>query len=85
MREIPGALRQLILEAGTSPAESIKWGNSVYSKKGNVYYLAAAKANVYLGFFNGGALSGPEARPGKRTRCCKAEKVSDILHEQFAS
>ena len=88
LREIAGTLRQLILETDSSLAESIKWGNPVYSKKGNVCYLAAAKAYVSLGFFNGAALSDPEARmegTGKKMRHVKVKKVDDIAREQVAA
>ena len=88
LREIAGALRQLILVADTSLAESIKWGNPVFSKKGNVCYLAATKAYVSLGFFNGAALFDPGARmegTGKKMRHVKVKKVDDILRERFAA
>ena len=88
LREVAGALRQLVLETDTSLVESIKWGNPVYSTKGNVCYLAATKAYVSLGFFNGAALPDPEARmegTGKKMRHVRVRSVGEILREQFVS
>ena len=57
---IAESLRQLILDADPELSESIKWGNPTFERGGKVCYLAATKAYVSLGFFNGAALTDPK-------------------------
>lgn len=88
LRQIGQALRRLILEADPELKESIKWGNPVYEKEEKVCYLAATKAYVSLGFFNGASLSDPDQLlegTGKRMRHVKARHVGNIRSRQFTA
>ena len=88
LREIAEALRQIILEACPEITETIKWGNPVYQRNGLVCYLAATKAYVSLGFFNGAGLEDHEGRmegTGKKMRHVKVRNKEGIHVEYFAS
>jgi len=86
--QVGQALRGLILEADPELKESIKWGNPVYEKAGKVCYLAATKAYVSLGFFNGAMLLDPDQLiegTGKKMRHIKVRHLGDIRHRQFTA
>ena len=88
VRPIAEALRQLILNAVPDLSEAIKWGNPVYEKKERVCYLAATKAYVNLGFFNGASLIDQENRiegTGEKMRHVKVRSIGDIQPDQYAS
>ena len=88
LREIAHALRRIISEACPEITEAIKWGNPVYEYKGRVCYLAATKAYVSLGFFNGASLRDLEGRmegTGKKMRHVKVRSAEDIQAESLAS
>ncbi len=88
MRDIAEALRRLVLDAGPSLKEAVKWGNPVYEKNGPVCYLAATKAYVSLGFFQGASLTDPGGQiegAGKKMRNLKVRNLGDIEPEQFRS
>ena len=88
MRDIAEAFRRLVLDAGPSLKEAVKWGNSVYEKNGPVCYLAATKAYVSLGFFQGASLTDPGGQiegAGKKMRHLKVRNLGDIEPEQFRS
>ncbi len=88
VREMAEALRQLVLDADPDLSESIKWGNPVYEKKGKVCHLAATRAYVALGFFNGVPLADPEGileGRGMKMRHVKIKRLSDIRAGQYAA
>ena len=88
LRQIAEALRRLILHADPELKESIKWGNPVYQKGGLVCYLAATKAYVSLGFFNGASLSDPDQLiegTGKKMRHVKCRHVGEVCSRQFTA
>ncbi len=88
MRDIAEALRRLVLDGGPSLKEAVKWGNPVYEKNGPVCYLAATKAYVSLGFFQGARLTDPGGQiegAGKKMRHLKVRSLGDIEPEQFRS
>jgi hypothetical protein len=88
LAQIAEALRRLILAADPELKESIKWGNPVYEKQGFVCYLAATKAYISLGFFNGAGLSDPNQvieGTGKKMRHVKVRHVDDIRNRQFTA
>ena len=62
IRQIAEGVRNIILRVGPGLKESIKWGNPVYSQKGNIMYIAAVGTYVNLGFFHGARLTDPEGR-----------------------
>ena len=88
LRPIAESLRRLILEADPDLSESIKWGNPTFERGGKVCYLAATKAYVSLGFFNGAALTDPEGiieGTGKKMRHVKLRVLEDIRSELLSS
>jgi hypothetical protein len=88
VREMAEALRQLVLDAEPDLGESIKWGNPVYEKEGKVCHLAATKAYVALGFFNGVPLADSEGLlegRGNKMRHVKVKRLSDIRTGQYAA
>ena len=88
LRPIAESLRRLILDADSELSESIKWSNPTFEKGGKVCYLAATKAYVSLGFFNGAALTDPEGiieGSGKKMRHVKVRNFSDIRSELLSS
>ena len=88
LRPIAESLRRLILETDPDLSESIKWGNPTFERVGKVCYLAATKAYVSLGFFNGAALTDPEGiieGTGKKMRHVKVRVLEDIRSELLSS
>ena len=88
LRPIAESLRRLILETDPDLSESIKWGNPTFERGGKVCYLAATKAYVSLGFFNGAALTDPEGiieGTGKKMRHVKVRVLEDIRSELLSS
>ena len=88
LRRLAEALRCLIIEAHPGMTETIKWGNPVFEREGKVCYLAATRAYVSLGFFNGAALSDPEGileGTGKKMRHVKVRNLSEIRGNWFSS
>jgi hypothetical protein len=88
LRQIGEALRRLILAADPELKESIKWGNPVYEKQGFVCYLAATKAYVSLGFFNGAGLSDPNQvieGTGEKMRHVKVRHVGEVPSHQLTA
>ena len=86
LREIAAALRRAILDAEPTLEESVKWGNPVYEKCGKVCYLAATKAYVNLGFFNGASLTDSEGRiesTGKKMRHVKVRGLGQMERELY--
>ena len=87
LRPVAEALRHLIIEACPGLAEAIKWGNPVFEQDGKVCYLAATRAYVSLGFFNGAVLSDPEGileGTGKKMRHVKVRTMRDIRDDWFS-
>ena len=90
-RSIAMALRRLILDTCPELTETIKWGNPVYElpgfqQAGKVCYLAATKAYVSLGFFNGAELTDPEGiieGNGKKMRHVKVRDLSATLSQHL--
>ena len=88
LQEIAEALRKVILDADPQLTETIKWGNPTFERGGKVCHLAATKAYVSLGFFNGADLTDPEGRiegTGKKMRHVKVRKLEDIRGEQISA
>ena len=88
LRPIAESLRRLILDTDPELSESIKWGNPTFERGGKVCYLAATKAYVSLGFFNGAALTDSEGvieGTGKKMRHLKVRVLSDIRGELLSS
>ena len=88
LREIAEALVQTVIGSDPELIDSIKWGNPVFEKQGLVCYLAAAKAYVSIGFFNGAALPDPEGHlegTGKKMRHIKVRNLRDIHVELLSS
>ena len=88
LRSVADGLRRVILDSCPDLVESIKWGNPAYEKGGLVCYLAATKAYVSLGFFNGAALTDSEGiieGTGKKMRHVKVRNLGDIPDAQFSS
>ena len=88
LRPIAMALRRLILEACPDLTETIKWGKPVYENGGKVCYLAATKAYVSLGFFNGAELTDPDGMMegnGKKMRHVKVRDLSVIFSQHLVS
>ena len=86
--EMAEALRRTVLEAVPDLTESIKWGNPVYEKKGNVCYLAATDKYLALGFFNAMSLTDAERLmegTGKKMRHVKVRTREDIDASRLAS
>ena len=82
------ALRSLILSADPELQESVKWGNSAYTKNGNVADIAQAGDHMNLGFFQGAKLTDPEGHiegTGKDMRHIKIRSLDDISQSQFSS
>jgi hypothetical protein len=76
------------LDADPELSESIKWGNPTFEKGSKVCYLAATKAYVSLGFFNGAALTDAEGvleGTGKKMRHVKVRDLSHIRNELLSS
>ena len=87
LRRLAEALRRLIMEACPGMEEAIKWGNPVFEREGKVCYLAATRAYVSLGFFNGAALSDSEGileGTGKKMRHVKLRNLSEIRGDSFS-
>ena len=92
LRPVAIALRRLILDTWPDLTETIKWGNPVYEHGGKVCYLAATKAYVSLGFFNGAALTDAEGiaegiieGTGKRMRHVKVRDLSAIVNQRLSA
>ena len=88
LRPVAEAIRKLVLAADPDLSEAIKWGDPTYEKQGRVCYLAATKAYVSLGFFNGAGLTDNQGRiegTGKKMRHVKLRALSDIDQQQFAA
>ena len=84
----PDSPRGYLKYAVNSFIESIKWGNPVYEKEGKVYYLAATKAYVSLGFFKGAGLSDPNqvtVGTGKNLRHVKIRHGGAIRRHQLTA
>ena len=85
---IADILDRTIRKAAPESTNSIKWGNPAYQKQGLVCYLAATKAYVSLGVFNGAALTDPEGvleGKGKKLRHIKVRNLSDIHEERISA
>ena len=88
MRPIASTLDRTIRDADPELTNSIKWGNPAYEKQGLVCYLAATKAYISLGFFNGAVLADPEGileGKGKKLRHIKVRELRDIHEERISA
>ena len=88
LRPIADTLDRTIRRAEPEIINSIKWGNPAYEKQGLVCYLAATKAYVSLGFFNGAELADPEGSlegKGRKLRHIKLREHSDMHEEQTSA
>ena len=86
--QIAASLRLLILGTDTELRESIKWGTPVFSKIGDVCYIAEAGGHVNLGFFQGAHLAAAVSHlegSGKGMRHVKVMSLADIQPELFMS
>ena len=86
LRPVADTLDRTIRDAEPELTNSIKWGNPAYEKHGLVCYLAATKAYVSLGFFNGAALADPQGileGKGSKLRHIKVRELSDIATDRI--
>ena len=88
IRQVCNFLRNMILEVDPELKETIKWGNPVFVKRGDVFYLSATDSYVQFGVFKGALVEGQMENvddKGKGVRYVKVRALEDIDSEQFQS
>ena len=88
IRQVCNFLRNMILKVDPELKETIKWGNPVFVKRGDVFYLSATDSYVQFGVFKGVLVEGQMENVdgmGKDVRHVKVRALEDINSEQFES
>lgn len=86
LREIVGALRDLIFEAAPDIEEELKSGHPSYSLEGTVCDIVEVDGKVFLGFLKGVGLNDPEGLlhgTGKRYREAQIDTLEDVNRERL--
>ena len=87
-REAATAIRRLVSGAAPDAAESIKWGQPVFTDHGPFAYMKKASAHLTFGFWRGTELDGGRGileGSGTRMAHVKIADVGDIDQKQLTA
>lgn len=75
LRAVANELRTLVREAAPDARETVKWGNIVFQRDGDLCYLSPATNHITFGFFQGARLGDPDRLLGGMGKAMRHVKV----------